>query len=337
MNLGEKVRYIRKSNELNQKEFANRIRVSQGTLSDIERGVCLPSCETIMAFKRSGIFFHTREEFVRYCRNMYKNNLRSEDPMMKNMGKVKFSLSVLTFIFTLLFSTSTVFADADTGKLQLQIKVLRYLNSDLLVVGTLNNVGTETINGISSFTVQIYDKQKEVIATGTFQSDNLANLILKPGDSMVEKFQFPNAIVGDISSFSWKMNIIYKNPSSDPISDLMTIKVNNQALQPDVMPFIEDGTTLVPLRAVSEAMGATVGWDSTTQTITLTKAKTNISMVIGSTSVQVNDKNIELSVAPKIVNGSTMVPLRIIAQAFGSTIAWGNTNGKTVISIRSFD
>lgn len=51
MNLGEKVRYIRKSNELNQKEFADRIGVSQGTLSDIERGVCLPSCETIAALK----------------------------------------------------------------------------------------------------------------------------------------------------------------------------------------------------------------------------------------------------------------------------------------------
>jgi len=51
MNLGEKVRYIRKSHELNQKEFALRIGVSQGTLSDIERGVCLPSCETIIALR----------------------------------------------------------------------------------------------------------------------------------------------------------------------------------------------------------------------------------------------------------------------------------------------
>ncbi|MBB3111775.1 transcriptional regulator with XRE-family HTH domain [Paenibacillus phyllosphaerae] len=51
MNLGEKVRFIRKSNDLNQKEFALRVGVSQGTLSDIERGVCLPSCETISALR----------------------------------------------------------------------------------------------------------------------------------------------------------------------------------------------------------------------------------------------------------------------------------------------
>lgn len=51
MNLGEKVRYIRKTNDLNQKEFSIEIGVSQGTLSDIERGVCLPSCETLAALR----------------------------------------------------------------------------------------------------------------------------------------------------------------------------------------------------------------------------------------------------------------------------------------------
>lgn len=51
MNLGEKLRSIRKSNDMNQNEFASRIGVSQGTLSDIERGVCLPSCETLIAIR----------------------------------------------------------------------------------------------------------------------------------------------------------------------------------------------------------------------------------------------------------------------------------------------
>lgn len=95
-------------------------------------------------------------------------------------------------------------------KLHLQISDLRYQNSDLLIVGKLSNKGTETIEGISSFTVQIYDKQKEVIATGTFSSDKLSNLVLKPGESITEKFRFHNAIVGDISSYSWKTNVIYK-------------------------------------------------------------------------------------------------------------------------------
>ena len=53
MNIGEKIRQIRKTNELNQIEFASRIKISQGTLSDIERGVCLPSSETLIALKEN--------------------------------------------------------------------------------------------------------------------------------------------------------------------------------------------------------------------------------------------------------------------------------------------
>ncbi len=51
MNLGEKIRYIRKAHSLNQKEFAERLGVSQGTLSDLERGTCSPSSETIAALR----------------------------------------------------------------------------------------------------------------------------------------------------------------------------------------------------------------------------------------------------------------------------------------------
>ncbi|MEC0210982.1 helix-turn-helix transcriptional regulator [Paenibacillus ehimensis] len=53
LQLGEKVKYIRKTNQLNQKDFADRIGVSQGTLSDIERGNCYPSCEPIIALKKA--------------------------------------------------------------------------------------------------------------------------------------------------------------------------------------------------------------------------------------------------------------------------------------------
>ncbi|MCP1312599.1 helix-turn-helix domain-containing protein [Paenibacillus tyrfis] len=53
MQLGEKIKYIRKTNQMNQKEFADRIGVSQGTLSDIERGNGFPSYETILALKKA--------------------------------------------------------------------------------------------------------------------------------------------------------------------------------------------------------------------------------------------------------------------------------------------
>jgi hypothetical protein len=36
-------------------------------------------------------------------------------------------------------------------------------------------------------------------------------------------------------------------------------------------PYIENGTTLVPVRFVSEALGATVSWDGASKTVTITK------------------------------------------------------------------
>ena len=49
MGLGDKFKLIRQTNGLNQKTFAERIGISQGTLSDIERGICQPSCDTLKA------------------------------------------------------------------------------------------------------------------------------------------------------------------------------------------------------------------------------------------------------------------------------------------------
>ena len=41
----------------------------------------------------------------------------------------------------------------------------------------------------------------------------------------------------------------------------------------DVAPFITNGRTLVPVRAISEALGATVGWNNDTRTVTIKSAK----------------------------------------------------------------
>ncbi|SDO14746.1 hypothetical protein SAMN04487897_1091, partial [Paenibacillus sp. yr247] len=105
----------------------------------------------------------------------------------------KVSLSVFAFIFSLLFMQSTVFADP-VGHIQLEIKDMGYLNNELLVLGSLNNTGNATVNGESSFTVQIYDKNNMTIATGTY---DLSYLVLTPGDSKISRFKFPNVTVGD--------------------------------------------------------------------------------------------------------------------------------------------
>ena len=95
----------------------------------------------------------------------------------------------------------------------------------------------------------------------------------------------------------------------------------------NVMPFIEDGVTLAPIRAVTEALGAEVIWNSETQEIVIKKDDININMTIGDNIAYINDNEVLLDVAPQIRDDRTVVPMRFIAESFNLNVDWdGNSN-----------
>ncbi len=87
----------------------------------------------------------------------------------------------------------------------------------------------------------------------------------------------------------------------------------------------EYNTTLVPLRSIFQALGATVGWDASTQTVTATKAQTSVKLQIGSRTAYVNGQAVTLQVPGKIIQGNTMVPLRFVSEALGASVEWDGT------------
>lgn len=98
-------------------------------------------------------------------------------------------------------------------------------------------------------------------------------------------------------------------------------------------PIIENGSTLVPMRAIFEAMGATVSWDAATKTATGVKGSTTVVLKIGSTTPTINGAVKTIAVPGKVVNGSTLAPLRFIGEAFGGTVTWdGATQTATITS-----
>lgn len=123
---------------------------------------------------------------------------------------------------------------------------------------------------------------------------------------------------------------------------------NGEQLQFDQPPIIQDGRTLVPMRAIFEAIGAEVTWDEHTQKITATKKATELkgtfpneyirginitfSTSIGSTIAYVNnEESLSLDVPPVIADtGRTLVPIRVISETFGCNVDW-NGESKTVI------
>ncbi len=99
------------------------------------------------------------------------------------------------------------------------------------------------------------------------------------------------------------------------------------------------GTTLVPLRVITEAFGAKVDWEGTTQTITLTYPGVDITLQIGNVVANVNSHTETLPEPPVLsANGVTMVPLRFISETFGAVVGYDNaTQGITVTKELSGD
>ena len=107
--------------------------------------------------------------------------------------------------------------------------------------------------------------------------------------------------------------------------------LNGKRIRFDQPPIIQNGRTLVPLRAIFEAMNATVSWDDKTKTVTAKKGDTTIVMTIGNKTMKKNGVAIELDVPPQIVNGRTLVPARAVAESFGAKVDWdGSTRTVTI-------
>ena len=90
----------------------------------------------------------------------------------------------------------------------------------------------------------------------------------------------------------------------------------------DQAPEIVEGRTLVPLRAIFEALGASVEWDQATKTVTSSMDDVTIKLTIGDNTLYRNGEGVTLDVAAQILNGRTMVPARAIAEAYGVDVQW---------------
>ncbi len=94
-----------------------------------------------------------------------------------------------------------------------------------------------------------------------------------------------------------------------------------------------NGSLLLPMRTVFEALEAKVGWDGATQKITATRGTVVVTLWLNKSAGMINDKNVTLSTPPSSINNMTYVPLRFPAEAFGGEIKWYDKLQTAVITI----
>jgi len=85
---------------------------------------------------------------------------------------------------------------------------------------------------------------------------------------------------------------------------------------------MDAGRVLVPIRAVSDALGVNVSWMKETQQITLIGKGKQVELVVGQDFALVDGVHHKLDVPAKIVDGRTLVPMRFVSQAFGAGVNW---------------
>ncbi|NLC11009.1 MAG: copper amine oxidase N-terminal domain-containing protein [Firmicutes bacterium] len=93
-------------------------------------------------------------------------------------------------------------------------------------------------------------------------------------------------------------------------------------LEMDVPPVIKDNRTLVPFRAIGEALMAEVNWDGSAGKVTLTLEDNTVQLFIGDKTAYVNGYPRTLDVPAMVVEGRTMVPLRFISESLGVYVHW---------------
>ncbi|MBZ4666996.1 MAG: glycoside hydrolase family 18 [Defluviitaleaceae bacterium] len=165
--------------------------------------------------------------------------------------------------------------------------------------------------GLETYIKKVYPNLK--ISSVRFMTGSLIafQLILNP--------YFSTAAYGAVS----------KNTSTQQTKRIQ-IRINNRYIESDTPPVIENGRVLVPIRLISEFLGASVHWDNIDKIAIITKDNKSIYLQANLPQAFINGKMYFLDTPPKVINGRLMVPIRFISESFNLPVNWDNAS-KTVL------
>lgn len=126
--------------------------------------------------------------------------------------------------------------------------------------------------------------------------------------------------MADASSYSAK---IYLDGQQINLSSGVKVENNN-------------GTVMVPIRVISENLGFDVYWNKATKTVTVQDGSQTVTMVIGSQQADINGQRVQMTKAPVLRGGTTLVPIRFVSEQMGLQVRWDNAQ-KSVYLTSSYD
>lgn len=120
---------------------------------------------------------------------------------------------------------------------------------------------------------------------------------------------------------------------ADASADEITVYLEDEELHLAEEPFIQEGRTLVPMRAFFKALGAEVSWEHDTRTAVGVRNDITVCIPIGSIHPTVNGEKAVIDVPAQIVNDRTYIPLRFVGQSLGDDVSWDEETRSIYITL----
>lgn len=184
--------------------------------------------------------------------------------------------------------------------------------------------GNKKINITNNVLIYPNNKSGLSIENGTIRFN-------KPGSYPIE-FQYQG--MNEVATITALNSDAFKYITNTKTKNPVNVKVYDQYIDfssVNQWPFIENGRTMVPLRAVFEVMNCNVSWDQAKSSAIVKYEGTSISIAANSNTAYINGKATTLDVPAKLVNNRIMVPLRFISEAINKTVVWDHNNSTVLI------
>ncbi|MBY0215890.1 stalk domain-containing protein [Paenibacillus illinoisensis] len=110
-----------------------------------------------------------------------------------------------------------------------------------------------------------------------------------------------------------------------------TAYVGDSAYRITAAPFIQIGRTYVPIRFISEKLGAAVNWNQSTKEVTIQKDGKTIRWVVGNRQVKVNQQTVMQDAPLLLKNSSAFVPVRFVGEQLNTSVEYMGSKHMVVI------
>lgn len=115
------------------------------------------------------------------------------------------------------------------------------------------------------------------------------------------------------------------------------VVLNGKELALDVKPIIKEGRTLVPARALLEALGLKVTWNSNSRTVVGENKYHRIELEVDNAygyNNKYNNMEIDMDVSPIVIKQRTLIPVRMTAELLGLDVSWNSKTSKVIIKTK---